>query len=140
MEYIIDVNQGTGLLLGQGLSAVFHTMDMLWDKFQWILPVYMKLISFQSKAPVVCSTITALFIIPPASTKLKGGYTGFTLAVCPSVRPSVDRIVSALYLQQYSSDPFHICTSYQATSEGVSHVMFLSKLKKFEILANSLNL
>ena len=32
-----------------------------------------------------------------------------------SVCPSVDRIVSALYLQQYSSDPFHICTSYQAT-------------------------
>ena len=72
-------------------------------------------------------------IIPPASTKLKGGYTGFTLSVCQSV----DRIVSALYLQQYSSDPFHICTSYQATSEGVSRVMFVSK---FEILANSLNL
>ena len=30
----------------------------------------------------------------PTSTKLKGGYTGFTLSVCPSV----DRIVSALYL------------------------------------------
>ena len=25
-------------------------------------------------------------IIPPASTKLKGGYTGITLSVCPSVR------------------------------------------------------
>ena len=47
-----------------------------------------------------------------------------------SVCPSVDRIVSALYLQQYSSDPFHICTSYQATSEGVSR----------EILTNFLNL
>ena len=48
----------------------------------------------------------------PASTKLKGGYTGFTLSVNPSVRssvcPSVDRIESTLYLQQYSSDPFHI--------------------------------
>ena len=32
-----------------------------------------------------------------------------------SVCPSVDRIVSALYRQQYSSDPFNICTSYQAT-------------------------
>ena len=64
------------------------------------------------------------------------GYTGFTLSVCPSVRPSVcpsvDRIVSTLYLQQYSSDPFHICTSYQATSEGVSHVMFVSKLKSLK--------
>ena len=63
--------------------------------------------------------------IPPASTKLKGGYTGITLSVCPSV----DRIVSALYLQEYSSNPFHICTSYQATSEGVSCVMPISKLK-----------
>ena len=25
-------------------------------------------------------------ILPPASTKLKGGYTGITLSVCPSVR------------------------------------------------------
>ena len=71
-------------------------------------------------------------VIPPASTKLKGGYTGFTLSICPSVRLSaVDRIVSALYLQQYSSDPFHICTSYQATSEGVPRVMIVSKLKNF---------
>ena len=48
-------------------------------------------------------------------------------SVCPSVCSSVDRIVSALYLQQYSWDPFHICTSCQATSEGVSRVMFVSK-------------
>ena len=39
-----------------------HTMDMLWDKFQWILPLYMKPISFQSKASVVCSVTTAVFI------------------------------------------------------------------------------
>ena len=74
-------------------------------------------------------------IIPPASTNLKDGYTGITLSVCPSVClsvcPSVDRIVSALYLQQYSSDPFQICTSYQATSEGVSCVMPVSKFKNF---------
>ena len=63
------------------------------------------------------------------STKLIGGYTGITLSVRPSVCPSVDRIVSALYLQEYSSDPFHICTSYQATSEGVSRVMPISKFK-----------
>ena len=73
--------------------------------------------------------IIKIFVIPPASTKLKGGYTGITLSVCPSV----DRIVSALYLQQYSSDPFHICTSYQATSEGVSRVMPVSKLKNLVI-------
>ena len=74
--------------------------------------------------------------IPPTSTKLKAGYTGITLSVCPSVRPSVcpsvDKIVSALYLQQYSLDPFHICTSYQATKEGVSRVMPVSKLKNLK--------
>ena len=67
-------------------------------------------------------------IIPPASTKLKGVYTGFTLSrVCPSV----DRIVSALYLQQYSSDLFNICTSYQATSGDMSRVMLFFKFKIF---------
>ena len=50
-----------------------------------------------------------------------------------SVCPSVDRIVSALYLQQYLSDPFHIYTSYQATSEGVSLVKFISKFHNSEI-------
>ena len=134
----------------------------------------------------------------PASTKLKGGYTGITLFVCPSV----DRIMSALYLQHTpwwrhqmetfssllaicagnslvpsefptqkpvtrsfdvsfdlplnkqlskhlwgwwfetlsgplwrhsnASDPFHICTSYQATSEGVSRVMPVSKFKNLK--------
>ena len=52
-------------------------------------------------------------------------WSGITLSVCPSG----DRIVSALYLRQYSLDPFHICTSYQATSEGVLHVMPVSKFK-----------
>ena len=37
-------------------------MDMLWEKFQWILPLYMKPISFQSKASVVCSVTTTVFI------------------------------------------------------------------------------
>ena len=74
---------------------------------------------------------------PPLQRSWKGG---ILVSPCPSVCPSVDRIVSALYLQQYSSDPFHISTSYQAPSKGVLHVMFVSKFKKFVILANSLNL
>ena len=76
----------------------------------------------------------------PLSMKLKGGYTDFTCSVClsvrlsmpPSICPSVDRIVSALYLQQYLLDPFHICTSYQVTSESASHVMLVSKLIKLK--------
>ena len=66
----------------------------------------------------------------PISTKLKGGYIGFTLSV-----HQTDVIMSILYLQQYLLDTFHIYTSYQATSEGVSHVDFLAKITKFEFLA-----
>ena len=50
-----------------------------------------------------------------------------------SVRPSVDIIVSALYLQQYLPDPFHIYTSYQETSEGVSRLKFVSKFKYLKL-------
>ena len=39
-----------------------HTMDLLWEKFQWILPLNMKPISFQSKGSVVCSVTAAIFI------------------------------------------------------------------------------
>ena len=69
-------------------------------------------------------------LYPSLQRSWKGG-----ILVSPC--PSVDRSVSALYLQQYLSDPFHICTSYQATLEGVSHVMFVSKfqnLKFWQIL------
>ena len=48
------------------------------------------------------------------------------LSLCPSVLPSVNQIVSALYLPQYWPDPFHIHTSYQPTSEGVSRVIYSS--------------
>ena len=36
---------------------------MLWEKFQWILPLYTKPISFQSNASIVFSATTALFIV-----------------------------------------------------------------------------
>ena len=39
-----------------------HTMDMLCEKFKWILHLYMKPISFQPKASVVCSVTAAVFI------------------------------------------------------------------------------
>ena len=77
------------------------------------------------------------FLYPPMLNEVERGYTGFTLSVRPSVHPSVDRIVSAVYLLQYLPDPFHIYTSYQATSEGVSCVKFFFESNKFEVLANS---
>ena len=45
-----------------GSLREFHTVDLLWEKFQWILPLYMKPISFQSKASVVCWVTAAIFI------------------------------------------------------------------------------
>ena len=86
-----------------------------------------------------------LFFYTPTSGKLK---RGILVAPCPSVQPSVrlwTESMSALYLQQYLPDPFHIYTSYQATSVGVSHVIcffffFFFKIKEFEFLAISLNL
>ena len=47
-----------------------HTMDLLWEKFQWILTLYINPISFQSKASVVCSVTAAIFInFLPEETK-----------------------------------------------------------------------
>ena len=53
-------------------------------------------------------------------------------SVCPSVCLSVPHPVSAMYHLQFWLDPFHIYTSYQATSEGVSCVKFLAKYKKLK--------
>ena len=41
---------------------IHHNMDMLWKKFRWILPLYMKPISFQSNASVVCSVTWVIVI------------------------------------------------------------------------------
>ena len=77
----------------------------------------------------------------------RGGWVGgegwgvyfFHLVRLP-ICPSVDRIVSALYLLQYSPDPFYIYTSYQVTSEGSSRGKgFCFKIEKNEVLGNSLN-
>ena len=68
-------------------------------------------------------------LYPPLQRSWKGVYWYHLVRL--SVCLSVDRIVSALYLQQYSSDPFHICTSYQATSEGVACNVRL-KIQKYK--------
>ena len=51
------------------------------------------------------TTVNGVLIIHPAQRSWRGVYW----------LPSVDRIVSVLYLSQYSPNPFHINTSYQAT-------------------------
>ena len=72
------------------LMAVSHCLNQYRLYHRWS-PV-----AFTCK-PVSCKcsrgqwliSIWKLIIIPPASTKLKGGYTGFTSSVRPSVCPSV---------------------------------------------------
>ena len=55
---------------------------------------------------------------------------GILVSPCPSVHLWTE--LCPLCIQQYLSDPFYICTSYQATWEGVSSVMFVSKFKKLK--------
>ena len=76
------------------------------------------------------------FIIPPLQRNWKGVYCFHLVRL--SVCPSVDRIVSALYLQQYSLDPFDICTSYLENFRMCVASYACFKIKKIEILANSL--
>ena len=68
------------------------------------------------------------------NNEVVGGYIGFTPSICLSVRPSVPHPVSALERLQFWLDPFHIYTSHEATSYGVSLVKFLAKFQKFEFL------
>ena len=46
----------------QYLLACQNIPWICWEKCQWILPLYMKPISFQSKASVVCSVTAAVFM------------------------------------------------------------------------------
>ena len=60
-------------------------------------------------------------LLYPHFNEVERGHTGF-MSVSPAVRlvvcPSVDGIVDALYLQQYSLDPFHIIHFIKQLSSG----------------------
>ena len=84
-------------------------------------------------------------IIPPALTKLKGGILvspcpsiplSIRLSVCLSVRPSVCLWTESCPLCIFNNTHWIHFIFPQATSEGVPHVMFVSKLEKNKILAN----
>ena len=92
----------------------------------------------------MCSQPDPVFI-HPASTKLKGGYTGFTLSVCPSVRPSVrlsvcgqNRVRSASSTILIGSISYLHILSNNFRRCVVCNGCF--KIQKLEILTNSLNL
>ena len=108
---------------GQGHGCVTIFVELL----QWFLMLF-----------VVETFLILLYSYTPAQRSWRGVYW-FHLVHLP-VCSSVDSIVSVLYLPQYLLDPFHIYTSYQATSEGVSPCKDFFKIEKFEVLANSLNL
>ena len=51
-------------------NGYYHTMDLLWEKFQWILPLYKKPINFQSKASnVFFSHRSHIYWFLPEETK-----------------------------------------------------------------------
>ena len=88
-----------------------------------------------------CSGKTYIYsiFIPPTSMKLKGGYTGFMLFVRPCLRPSLDGIVSALYLRQYLLDSYHIYSSHQSNFQKCVTCKACCKIPKFEFLAKFRN-
>ena len=67
-------------------------------------------------------------IYPLLQRSWKGVYWFYVVRLSGhlSVCMSVDGIMSTLYLQQYSLDPFYIYTFYQAASEGVSLAKFVA--------------
>ena len=55
------------------------------------------------------------------------------LFILRDVRLSVDKTVSTLYLPQYLSDPFHMCTSYQACARVIAKLQNLNFWQIFVI-------
>ena len=136
-----------GLIEKQHSSAAFagvmpllhEAIDLIWywnSPSWWKIPLkciwyiwICKPISKQRHEGKFC-LVVQLYIFDNY-TKLKGGYTGFTLCVCLIVRQWTETCLLCIF-NKYSSDPFHICTSYQATSEGVPRVKFVSKFKNLK--------
>ena len=81
-------------------------------------------------------------IIPPPPSPTQQSWRGVYSyhLVLLSVCPSVDRIVSALYLQQYSLDPFHILHILSSNSRRCVACKVYFKIRKLKLLANSFNL
>ena len=108
------------ILIGGGVTAIFFLIS---SDMASILATLVRGSRIYSSSATCCFSC-AMYHYNPCFNEVErvgvwgrgrgmGGDSSFTLSVCPSV----DRIMSALCLQQYSPDPFHIYTSYQATSE-----------------------
>ena len=58
-RFIVYPYMGINVMWSQTYVHTYHTMAMLSEKFQWLLPLYLKPIIFQTKASVVCSVNAA---------------------------------------------------------------------------------
>ena len=136
-------NVTMGFDLGHDLDLEFSRSNIEFAKFQSkvIRRSGFKIYKIVTGVTSDVGVPSTRLVIPPASTKLKGGYTGITLSVCLSVRLSVcgqNRVCSVSstilirsisYLHIISSN-FRRCITCNARC----------KIKKCEILANFLNL
>ena len=73
-NYFTNLKKNSGLYLWVCVLAVSHHSPPLTHWGEWC----------------ICASVNKPSLYP-RPTKLEGGYTGFTLSVCPSVRPSVCR-------------------------------------------------
>ena len=115
------------------LKIISVKISTIWQKYSnlyYMLHAKFSLLAILPTVRYEASLFKGTFYYTLGSAKLKGVYWFHLVRL--SVCPFVDRIVFALYLLQYSLGPFHIYTSHQATSEGVSYVKFCSKWKKWK--------
>ena len=115
-------------------AAKPHFCYELWKK--WV---------FNHKMPMICQFLIYIFkkIIKLRKNSSFNWFTPFHVLIRPDViwkkisRPLYHVHFTVIHTnsrhnQQYSLDPFHICTSYQPTSEGVSRVMPVTKFKNLK--------
>ena len=86
---VMNIEHMTNMSNMPSLTVYLHDDDSeYWWRISHLHEMQMSLISGNEWACLVFMSFCHFnpIIMPPASTKLKGGYTGFTLSVRPSVR------------------------------------------------------
>ena len=86
---------GVMLLFEMGFAGISYIetasigqVDGIWSSANMLVNIWIYIAQLTMGPQIGCN-ILILHCYTPVSTKLKGGYTGFTLSVCLSVRPSV---------------------------------------------------
>ena len=97
----ICISLGLGLIIGC-LQCSSSAHDMAIRNAVWYIG-FILISSTYERTPFCLACFDRKSIVIPPLNEVEGGYTGFTLSVCPSV----SRIVCTLYILQYSPDAFH---------------------------------